>query len=173
VETLIYFLKDTPWYVYLIFFYLIFISIKSVRGGIVSLKKLFVIPTIFLLMSIDELVTRLHALPLYVVIFIIGLILGSIIGSVQYKMLQIRVDRQHKLFEIAGSWFAAGLIIITFMVKYYVGYSFALNNNMSTEFVCTLLLISSILTGTFIGRLIYVLYKLRIGPQVNLSVNLR
>ena len=33
METVRYFLEGTPWWVYLIFVYLVFIGIKSVKGG--------------------------------------------------------------------------------------------------------------------------------------------
>lgn len=168
METLGYFLKGTPWYVYLIVVYLVFVGVKSVRGGVVSIKKMFFIPIIFVWMSIDEIVVRLHFAPLYVLVGVSGLILGAILGAWQYHMLQIRVDQKKKLLEIEGSLFAAFLILVTFIVKYYVGYSFAINNHMSDEYVCTLLILSSAFTGAFVGRLFYGLYKLRVGPHVDL-----
>lgn len=167
METLIYFFKGTPWYVYLILIYLIFIGIKSVKGGVVPLKKLFFIPILFLWMSADEIIKHVHMTPKYIIASIVGLVLGSILGWLQYHMLQIRVDQKNKLLEIEGSWFGAFLILITFIVKYYVGYSFTMNN-MSSTTTCTLLLISSILTGAFLGRLIYGIQKLRAGPHINL-----
>lgn len=164
------FLKGTPWYVYLIVIYLILVGIKSVRGGIISIKKMFFIPILFVWMSVDEIAVRLHFAPLYILISVAGLILGAILGAWQYHLLQIRVDQKKKLLDIEGSWFGAFLILITFMVKYYVGYSFAMYNDMSNEFTCTLLLLSSAFTGAFVGRLGYALYKLRVGPHVNLSI---
>lgn len=164
------FLIGTPWYVYVIFFYLIKVGIKSVKGGIVSLGKLFFIPCIFLFMSLDELITKLPFHWLFIESFIIGLLCGAVLGYLQYKTLKIQIDHQKKLFNIAGSWFSLILIIATFIFKYYMGYTLAMNPNLPLNHMATLLFLSSVLTGMFIGRLVFAIYKLKHGVSVNLEV---
>jgi hypothetical protein len=167
METLIYFLKGTPWYVYLVLVYLIFVMIKSVKGGVTPFKKLFFIPILFLWMWVDDVVVHIHISPRYIVASIVGILLGVICGWWQYRNLNIRVDQENKLLEIEGSILSAFLILLTFVVKYYIGYSFATNATYS-DVTCVLLFFSSILTGAFVGKLIYGIYKLRAGPHVNL-----
>jgi len=119
-------------------------------------------------MSINEVTTSLHLNTAYITACLIGLALGACLGWWQFKMLKIQVDQTKKLLKIEGSWFALFLILITFIVKYYVGYSLAVNQNMSLQFTCGLLFVSSIFTGAFIGRLFYGIYKLKVGPHVEL-----
>lgn len=172
METIKYFLIGTPWYVYLIFFYLVIIGIKSVKGGIVSLKKLFFIPCVFLFMSIDEIVTKLPFHAIFIGAFAIGLACGTLLGYWQYKSLKIDVDQNKKLLKIGGSKFSLVLIIVTFSYKYYLGYTFAVNPNMELTQMALLLYFSSILTGMFVGRLLFALHKLKHGPHINLTVQL-
>lgn len=168
MDTVMGFLKGTPWYVYLILAYLIFVGIKSVKGGVVPIQKLFIIPIVFCWMSVNEITKTLHLTPLYITACLLGLFVGICFGVWQFKQLKIRADKTHKLLEIEGSWFALVLIIITFIVKYYVAYSLETNQDMSIEFICILLFASSIFTGAFVGRLLYGLYKLNVGPHVDL-----
>ncbi|MCC2625462.1 MAG: hypothetical protein K0R14_1335 [Burkholderiales bacterium] len=164
------FLINTPWYVYLIFLYLIKIGIKTIKGRIISIKKLFFMPCLFLFMSIEGFMT--HNIPvtgLFITAFTTGLGLGTIFGYLQYKHLKIEIDQTKRLIKIKGSLFSCILIIVTFAFKYYMGYTFATDLSIATANMAILSFISNILTGMFIGRLLFALKKLKYGPYTNLT----
>src|SRR3990167_71671 len=116
------FFTQTPWYVYLILIYLIFIGVKAIKGSITPIAKFWILPAIFVWMSIDELTGNLHLGVGSWVIWLLGLALGSVFGWFQFKPLVTSVDREKKLFEVKGSYSALILIIVTFCVKYYIAY---------------------------------------------------
>ena len=51
-------LIHTPWWVYLLLAYLIFIGIKARKPSTVSIYKLAILPVVFLSLSIEMLVTH-------------------------------------------------------------------------------------------------------------------
>ena len=170
MNTIVIFLTDTPWYVYLILAYLIFVGVKAVKGGTVSIKKLFILPAVFVWMSINELVdSSIHVSFLHIVIWLIGAAIGAyLLGWVPYSHLEIAADKDKKLLNVSGSWFTLILIMMTFVIKYAIAVILSMNHSLSLGSIYGLLLVSGIFTGAFIGRLLYGLYKLQTGPYVNL-----
>ena len=55
-STVAQFLMHTPWWVYLILFYCIFIGIKCSKDDTSSIYKLFILPLVFGWISVDTLI---------------------------------------------------------------------------------------------------------------------
>ena len=163
------FLTSTPWYVYLIFAYLVFVGIKALKGGILPLGKLFILPIIFVWMSVDTINQHLGFTSIHLGYWALGIVIGSVIGWWQFNRLNIVVDQQHKLLQVPGSVIALTLIVLTFAVKYYIGYTLVAHPHFSIAFAQKLLVISVVFNGFFIGRLINGLQRLKRGPSVNLK----
>jgi len=52
MDTLIKALQGTPWWVYVLFFYLLSLGIKALKPRVISLKKPFLLPGVFLVWSL-------------------------------------------------------------------------------------------------------------------------
>ena len=165
------FLIHTPWWVYLILVYCIFIGVKSLRTSIIHIRKLFFIPLIFGYLSLHTLITSFNLDALIIFIYVISLLIGIGLGSLQLKLCKITVDAKHKLIKVPGSWVTLFLILIIFACKYFVGYEMAADPKMLTNepFEIFLLVVSGVTAGMFIGRLIYGVFKMINGPFEDLS----
>ena len=73
-------LTHTPWWVYLLFFYLLKIGYDATKTRVVSLRKLFILPTIFLAISINTLLTSFYLSPATIIFYLISLLLGVCAG---------------------------------------------------------------------------------------------
>lgn len=164
-------LIHTPWWVYVLLVYLIFIGVKARNTGIVSIYKLAVLPLLFLIMSIESMISHFKIESLSISTWLISIIIGSIIGLLLVYKSKIRVDRANKLLELPGSWTTLILILAIFMAKYYCGYALSKDPGaaINTHTEILVLALSGICTGTFIGRMLIYVYRLFKEPSCTLK----
>ncbi len=112
----------TPWWVYLLLVYLITVGLKASKARVIPFWKIFVLPTIFLFMSIQNLMTIESIEYLSIGSLIVAMIVGSLFGWWQVKRLDIKIDKKYSLIQIPGSWDTLLVILIVFSAKYYFGY---------------------------------------------------
>lgn len=146
-------LNGTPWWVWVIFIYVMIVGIKALSPRVVSLYRLTLMPLIFVALSVHT----LWVLPLNfmrIALFVIFVIAGIGIGFWQISRLFIEIDRNKKLLAVPGSPMTLILVLIVFASKYYFGYTEATNPGIIDQlaFILPLLIISGLCTGTFIGR---------------------
>jgi fucose 4-O-acetylase-like acetyltransferase len=163
-------LLSTPWWVYVLFIYLVLIGIKSSKTRVVSLRKLFFVPAIFLVLSAHTLLTTFNITPITVGAWALALAIGVVLGFLQIARLNVAVDRAHKLVKVPGSWTTLVIILIIFFSKYYFGYALAVHPDYTnnTHFELTMLAISGLFSGALVGRLVCYLYRMTSMPSVNL-----
>ncbi len=166
-------LANTPWWVYVLFLYLIYVGIKASKPGTVSIHKLYIIPIIFTYLSIDTLITAVKINLFSVGTWLIAIIIGVGLGWLQVFRSVIQVDRPNKLVKLPGTWTTLVIIIIIFACKYYFGYELGVDplKAEQTGFEFSMLAISGLCTGLFIGRLICYLYRLKNDSSVDLKKN--
>jgi hypothetical protein len=164
-------LTGTPWWVYALFFYLMFIGFRASQTRVVSLKKLCILPLILTYFSLHTLITVVKVDFYSVITLLIAGLVGVAIGWHYVNRFKIKVDKQKYLFEIPGTWSTLIVILLIFVTKYYFGYEMAVNpalvNHAGFEFA--LLSVSGVFTGWFVGKLVAYLYKLRTGVSVELN----
>ncbi len=162
----------TPWWVYLLLIYLIRVGIRASKTRIVTLKKLFIIPLIFTFLSVHTLITSFSLSVFTVTIWVVAILIGAILGWFQIYRYKLKVDRQHLLIQVPGTWSIMILIVIIFATKYYFGYELAVDPKLveQTGFEFAVLAVSGVCTGLFIGRLVCYLYRLRTAPSIDLTV---
>lgn len=171
LSTIKIFIYSTPTWVYLLFFYLVWVGIKSSKTGVVSLKKLFIIPCIFLCMSLHYLVTVLDFSYLVVSSYVISLLLGIYFGHLLIIKKHIQVDKKKLLLNIPGSWSTLIIIMIIFFSKYYFHYKISVDNAIMQSILFKEIFIASsgILTGLLIGKAVGYWRKLKIEEHVDLT----
>ncbi|AIF53155.1 DUF6622 family protein [Pelosinus sp. UFO1] len=159
----------TPWWVYLLLIYLIAVGIKSSKVRIIPFWKVFVLPTIFLFISIQTLMT-IKIEYVSIASWIVGMLVGSLLGWWQVKRLDIKIDKKRSLIQIPGSWDTLLVMLIVFIAKYYVGYEQATNPVLVAQlkFKVSMLVLSGVCTGLFLGRLFCYLGHYKDGKEADL-----
>ena len=170
-ETIYEFAINTPWWVYLILAYLIFIGIRAGRPGFISLKRAVIIPVAFTILSIYTLLSAVQPTVLNITIWIIALLVGTLIGLIQMKFSRLKIDRERRLIWTEGNWTLLVVFILIFATKYYFDYQISVMPHIAEHpiFIYSLLTSSAILTGWFIGRISGLFYRLFNDPSHDLS----
>lgn len=164
-------LKFTPWYVYLIFFYCLFIGLKCTKDGVVSIYKMMIIPVVFVCLSLESLFTNFKLDALLVYGYVGALILGVLLGALQGKLQNVSVDNDKKLIAIPGTWSTFFIIMVIFCSKYYLSYALQSDPalTVNTHFELGFLAVSGVTAGLFLGRTVYYWWMMVKGPWVELT----
>lgn len=173
MNTVIAFLSGTPWYVYLIFAYVLKVGVKCLNDQIVHRNKLLILPLVFVYLSLDTLLARIHVTSISVSLWLVGMIVGTVFGWLQLARLRIVVDQKQQLLSIQGSAFTLIFLLLTFAVKYLIGYLVVTDAQLNVQLplLYALLLLSGFFTGVFIGRFALAAYRLKQGPHVDLATS--
>ena len=171
LETVKQFLLHTPWWVYVLFFYLLHIGFKASKPQITKLYILFILPIIFTVMSLHTLISEVQLTMINLITWLCAIIIGTLLGWLQIHKTNIKVDKQKKLISSPGSWSILIIILVIFSTKYYFGYAIASNPAalQNQLFVLCMLSISGICSGAFIGRLLKYLHYFKVGPYTTLQ----
>lgn len=164
-------LKNTPWWVFFLFFYLMKVGLDATKTTVVSLKKLFILPIVFLVVSINTLVTSVQVNALTLGTYLFSLFCGVVGGWILVKNFNLQFDKRRGLVKLPGSWITLILILVIFLAKYYFGYSLATDPTKAedTIFEISMLSVSGACTGLFLGRLSNYLYKRRLASHQDLK----
>ncbi len=163
-------LEGTPWWVWVLFAYLLKIVIQASRPRVVSLYRLLIGPLFFVALTVHT-VTQV---PMYIqnaACLVISLFAGISLGFWQISRLSLKVDKQKKLIHLPGSYATLILIIIIFASKFYFAYTQAINPEIvsSWAFALPLLAISGLCTGMFIGRVACYACRFKSLPHQDLA----
>lgn len=156
-------LNHTPWWVFLLFIYLLKVGVDASKPSKVSLIKLFILPTLFFLLSLNNLYTAVQTTPFNFLIYGIFLGFGLIVGYFLVKNLSINFDPETREVILPGTYTTLVLILFIFSSKYYFGYSLANDPNLleDTYFERLMLAVSSLWAGIMVGRLGRIVYALK------------
>lgn len=157
METIFDALKGTPWWVYLVFVYVLYIGILGLKSRTISLGKVFLLPFIFLLWSVWSLIRGYQAQS-DIWIWILFLVIGGIAGWGMMQKFNVRGDHKKLLVRVPGSPMILILVLIVFGVKYFFGYMQAIGES-GIVFHSLYLVISGLVTGIFAGRAFAILRK--------------
>lgn len=154
-------LTSAPWWVYVLFLFLLRIGIRATRYRTLSLKRLYLLPSIFTLWNIGWLVERTQEQVFLVHYWIAGLGVGTILGWLTVCYWIVHADRQRKLINIPGSWSTLILIVLVFTIRYYFIANYHLHPELAPRLYPPDAFISGIATGIFIGRSLELYRKYR------------
>ena len=147
-------LEGTPWYVYILFLYVIYIGIVSLRPRTVDYRVIFILPTLLTLWSFTLVYSRWDGTSSSFLTWISTLIVGMAIGWQIPLFHKYRADRGRGTISLPGSKWTLALIIALFAVRYTFGYLYA-TRIVSPNFILTDLALSGFLLGVFIGRAVH------------------
>tara|TARA_B100002051_G_C16490872_1_gene512808 strand:- start:135 stop:656 length:522 start_codon:yes stop_codon:yes gene_type:complete len=163
-------LTHTPFWVYAIFLYCVFVGYKGTKGGVVPFGKMLAMPIVFTVLSLENVYNHFAITYVVVVTYLLALVVGAALGMVFAKRVGLEVDRKKGLLKFPGSYSTLILILLIFAVKYYFGYELGADPDLAdnTHFELSMLSASSLVTGVFIGRALYYYRCLKKGPSVDL-----
>lgn len=151
-------LIGTPWWVWVIFVYLIIVGIKALKPHTISLTKLAITPIILSFWLIYSLLnttnfTYEHSFIPYVVL-IVSLSIGRMLGKIIFGRYPITFNKKGEAY-MPGSIYPLCLYMILFITKYCFGVIGAVNPTMLTNITAQLInvIVSGIMIGIFAGRL--------------------
>lgn len=151
METILDTLDGTPWWVYLLFFYLVLMGVKAAKPQTVPILRLLLFPIVLTIWSLMGLYSKWDG-PAFLS-WAIALIPGCIFGWLFVRSWKIRFDRKRKTLSLPGSWSTLILVLVIFAVKYFFGYYSATHPAIPETLMFAQMISSGIITGIFFGRL--------------------
>ena len=151
-------LKGTPWWVYLLFVYLLYAGIQGLKSRIASLKKILILPFVLFVWSLYGLIAKFHGI-VEIFIWAAFTCIGYGIGMTLFKRLRIKADKKKLWVRISGSRAVLILLMTMFFLKYFFGYYYATHPALSVKMHIADLIISGTISGIFIGRMVGILKK--------------
>lgn len=146
-------LEGTPWWVYLIFCYLVLRSVKAAQPQTLPVFRIVILPIVLTIWSLAGLFSKWDWSAF--LSWAIALIPGFILGWLSVRSWKIRFDRKRKTLSLPGSWSTLGLLMIIFAVKYFFGYYAGTHSTIPLTILLAQMGASGIITGMFFGRMAY------------------
>lgn len=151
MEEIIGILEETPWWVYVVFAYIVTMGIKALKARTVSIKKLILLPAFFTIWGFIGMQWILFT----ALSWSLSLAVGGVLGWFSVHNWKIRYDRGRGTLHLPGSWTSLGLALAFFSVKYAFGFYHATHAEISTSIYIAESASSGLITGMFIGRFVY------------------
>ncbi|HSX25691.1 MAG TPA: hypothetical protein VLE89_01620 [Chlamydiales bacterium] len=152
-------LKETPWWVYVLFIYLVIIGLTATRPRTFSLKKLFIFPLILTIWNILWLLERLQAHYGLFLFWPFGLIVGGYLGWIMVRSWKISIEKSKQSITLPPTWSTLILILLIFAIRYFFVYNYEVHPEIAPHLFLADALISGVITGIFIGRAFHLYNK--------------
>jgi hypothetical protein len=140
-----------PVWVYPLFLFLLYSGIKQCYMRSMKVRRLFILPVIFILMSFNNLDGSPAITWISGPCWLIAIALGIYFGYVHKRDVEITVDRSRGVINIPGDWSMLLLILIVFAVEFTINAVEAIGPSPDW-FGPLALAVSGLVTGMSIGR---------------------
>ncbi|MBS0624886.1 MAG: hypothetical protein JSS32_02410 [Verrucomicrobia bacterium] len=154
MENLIEILEGTPWWVYVLFIYLLNVGIKATRPRGVTIKQIFLIPSFLTIWALYALSLRIDDRYGFLALWASAAACG-IYGGVHWaRRIHLNVDKVRQVVYLKGSYISLVLILALFAIRYTFGYLYTvrpelmLDPNIFSIDVC----LTGFTIGLFLGR---------------------
>ena len=158
MTTIKYAILGTPWWVFILFAYLVFVGVNALKSRVISIKKVFILPLVFTVWSVWNLIANFSGFRGFLA-WAIFIAIGYLIGWGMTQPWKIAADKKKLLVGIPGNRITLILILAVFAVKYFFGYYRATHQEMSALVAFVNLIASGLITGIFTGRTLAILKK--------------
>ena len=158
---------DTPWWVYVLFAFLVRVGLQATKARVISARKLLTIPLIFISLSFFNMYSNTELTIDHVAIWMSALCAGGLLGWLQYKALKIQAVKNTTSLYMPGTWSLLVIILTMFTIRYYIGYQNAVSPQLFAEPKTWIIFLYGIFTGLFAGRSFYALRCIKTGPYVS------
>ncbi|MCI0381522.1 MAG: hypothetical protein L0207_00495 [Chlamydiae bacterium] len=146
-------ISGAPWWIYLIFIYLVIIGIQSMKPRTISIKRVVLLPLLFVAWSFYGLYEKvLLGFSSLIFPWIIFLALGAYLGVKEVYFWHFHKDHQKGTITIPGNYSTLVLILLIFILKFSWGYIYAARTEIPYWIYLSDIITSSLVTGFFVGR---------------------
>lgn len=155
-------ITNTPIWVFILFFFLVFLGLAQTRDKEISIKRVFILPLIMLLLSLAGLFTAFGINIISISFYLLALSF-AIVLNIYLKLPRNSIyKKEEKIFFIKGSFIPFFIIMAIFFTKYFVGVVSAreLSFINSLSYIITISSLYGFYSGMFFGR-IFVLKSLK------------
>lgn len=160
----------TPWWIYPLYAYILWIGLMTTKARVVSVRMLSIAPFFFVFLSMMTLFMMLHTITwAYLSIWIGALFLGTGLGYLHLTVCRIRMDKHSSSLYLPGTWVLFIIFLILFLCKVFFKrpLTFDIQLLMNPKYATFLIFFYGLITGLLIGRLGYALRCLKSGPFLN------
>lgn len=166
-------IANTPWWVFLLFGYLLWVGFLATKPHQVHIKTLFLFPAFLFIFSLISLIS-FHFSVTTILIWLGAMLLGASLGWLHYQSLRVRAVQNAQKIYVPGTWVLLFIIIAGFSAKFYFGYEIAINPEFSFQptYYIAMILLYGLLTGLFFGRFLYARHCLKFGPYLDSTIAL-
>lgn len=149
----------TPVWVYALFVFLLVRGLKARKPAIVSLEKLAIIPAIFLLWDIYDLVTRHQLTASTILMWCAGLMIGAFLGYKLVKPAQIEVSSEPRSIKRPADFSVLPLMMTAFVTKYVLAVIAAMSpaTLQQPSYGAFAIVSGGLFAGVFIGKFLHYL----------------
>ncbi|BAN25226.1 putative uncharacterized protein [Caballeronia insecticola] len=140
-------------------------GMQALKGGTTPLAKRGLMPAVFAGWGVLHLLTERAAGWDTAMMWIVGAALGACIGAALAKKSGMTVDRARRTVTLPGSAIPLVLILVTFAMKFWIGFELATATNIGPDSMYIVLngLVSGTVAGIFAGR--FLIYWLALRPS--------
>ncbi len=156
-------ISNTPWWVYLLFLYLVGIGLNALRPRTISIKRLILIPGILTIWNIAFLMERLSEKYFFLLFWVVGLSIGVLIGWQTVHSWETKADQVNKTLHLPATWSTLILILLVFAVRYFFLFHYELYPQFYNHFFLADSISSGVITGIFVGRSLELYQKYKKG----------
>ncbi len=147
--------SQTPFYVWVIFIYLLKRGIKASRDGELSLPKMFIMPSIFIIWGLEKLLTNFSYIGISMIFYSICMCFGTLISYYLYSRYRKIYIKDGSLYK-TGSYLSITIMMTNFFAKYLLNVAMAVNPLLYSTLFFNILysLLSGFSVGLFIGGIL-------------------
>jgi hypothetical protein len=156
MEILSQFISSTPWWVFVLFVYLVMKGWKARTPGDTTLPKMAIIPVVFTAWGLYDLVTLYGVTFETAITWLAGIAIGAAIGWSIASRFNLVADRSAGFIHRPADMTLLPLLLVTFAVKYGFGVIAAVAPHLLAEtgFRIADLALSGLFTGIFVGKFV-------------------
>lgn len=143
----------TPWWVWGILAYLIFVGIKATRTHTLSLPKLFIIPLILIALKYTLFFSK------QAILYVGCIGLGFALGWMMSMRMPLKILKQKKAIELPGTYVTLVLFLGFFLIKYVFGYWESDYVELFLKYEWLNLIVTGVFSGYFLGRACCYVYR--------------
>ncbi len=155
-------LLHTPKWVFLLFFFLLYLSYIQINDRKLSKSRVFIVPIVMVCFSVFSIFSTFDLNLKNILIYILSLALGIFLNKILRFPSILKVE--NGFFLVKGGFHYPILIMCVFFTKYFLGVISSVNPTLllQNNFIISMLVLFGIYTGIFFRRLILI-YKLSKG----------
>ncbi len=146
-------LSGAPWWVYVLFIYLVSIGIKSLKPRTIPFQRVVLFPVIFVAWSAYDIYIKMQlGYSSLIPWWLICLAIGAVLGYWEVHKWHFKIDKTKQTITVPPNTSTIVLILVIFAINFYFGYYYATHTSVSYGMYLVNTILGALVTGFFVGR---------------------